>query len=143
MTDGPFMFEAPITIYHVEWNCGMIEGRFCSELPVAQAFAEMKTVATKRPTTVTPVVVPSFDPARIVLMLNDDDNALEWQNDAAWRVFPTWVYDASYPIDGGGAIHCDYDENRAEVFVGRYKLSVKEFPDYEGAEKWVRALTER
>ncbi len=143
MGDGPFMWEAPITIYHVEWNGGMIEGRFCSEQPVAQAFAELKTVVTKRPVTVTPVVVPSFDPSRIVLMLNDDDNALEWQNDASWQVFPAWVYDASYPIDGGGAIHCDYDEERVEVFVGRHGLSQQEFGDYESAEKWVRERTRR
>ena len=76
------------TLFHVEWNVGVITGRFEASQAVAMALANQQAEKTGKATKVTPVTLPACDPATIALLLNDSEMALEWHDDEAVTVSP-------------------------------------------------------
>ncbi len=78
-----------VHFYHVEWNDGMISGKFAPDREAAIALAQRKATKTKNPATVTPVWLSSVDAISLVGLINDtNSNALVWSYDNATIVEP-------------------------------------------------------
>ena len=70
-----------MTLWHTEWNDGMITGQFHGYEECAVAFAKEKAKQLNKPVIITPVLVPVTDPSKMALHFNGDVEAILWLDD--------------------------------------------------------------
>lgn len=75
-----------MTLWHTEWDEGIITGQFHGYEECAVTFAKEKAKEINKPVIITPVLVPVTDPSLMALHFNGDSETLIWLEDNTTKI---------------------------------------------------------